>query len=127
MSQSLSVSPVQSFCFGAPQGEGTLLSLSPERLLRGQPERRDWPVFERADGKVSTGIWSGTAGAWRIDFPAGQFEFFHVLSGIGAIVPDEGERKPFGPGDAVMVPEGFRGVFEVTEKVTKQYMFVQNI
>jgi uncharacterized cupin superfamily protein len=40
-----------------------LLSLSPERLLRGQPERRDWPVFERADGKVSTGIWSGTAGA----------------------------------------------------------------
>lgn len=127
MSQSLSVSPVQSFCFGAPQGEGTLLSLSPERLLRGQPERRDWPVFERVDGKVSTGIWSGTAGAWRIDFPAGQFEFFHVLSGIGAIVPDEGERKPFGPGDAVMVPEGFRGVFEVTEKVTKQYMFVQNI
>jgi uncharacterized cupin superfamily protein len=127
MSQSFFMQPVQSECFNEPRGEGTLLSLSPERLLRGQPERRDWPVFERADGKVSTGIWSGTAGAWRIDFREGQFEFFHVLSGIGAIVPDEGERKPFGPGDAVMVPEGFRGVFEVTEKVTKQYMFVQNI
>lgn len=127
MSLSLTNSSIESHCFNLPEGEGVQLTLAPGRLLRGNPDRRDWPHFESADGKVSTGIWSGTSGAWRIDFPAGQYEFFHVLSGTGAIVADDGTRKPFGPGDAVFVPEGFRGVFEVTEKVTKQYMFVQGV
>ncbi len=128
MSEPLALGPdVASVCFALPEGPGQLLSLAPGRLLRGEPVREDWPHFETADGRLSAGIWRGTPGAWRVDFPAGQYEFFTVLSGRGAVRSDSGETRPFGPGEAVLMPAGFHGVFEVHETVTKQYCFVQGL
>ena len=52
-------------------------------------------------------------------------EFFHVLSGRIRITDEAGLARIFGPGEACVIPAGFKGVFEVLEPVTKHYVFVK--
>lgn len=95
----------------------------PERLVDGNPLRTTWNHFER-DG-MSAGLWSCAPGAWRIAFADDTDEFFHVLSGRIRITDEAGLARVFGPGEACVIPAGFKGVFEVLEPVTKHYVFVK--
>jgi uncharacterized cupin superfamily protein len=116
---------VTALAFGTPQEPGTRLYLPPERLVKNDPVRMEWPRYDDAGG-ASAGIWSGEVGAWTITFPPGQYEFFHVLSGRGAVISDAGMRQDFSAGESVLIPPGFSGVFEVVEKVEKHFFFLRS-
>ncbi len=94
----------------------------PARLVRGNPRRATLNLYTDPSGNLSAGVWSCEAGAWNIDFPQGKDEFFHVLEGRIRITGQTGRAEEFGPGDAGVIPAGFKGLFEVLEPVSKHYV-----
>jgi len=95
-----------------------------ERAIGAPPLRRTWEVHADAAAGLSIGEWACAPGAWRIAFHPGRHEFFQVLSGRLRIVDETGDGREFGPGDAGIIPAGFRGRFEVLEAVRKRYAMV---
>lgn len=95
----------------------------PERLIAGNPLRTTWNHYEHAG--VAAGTWSCEPGAWRIAFDDDKDEFFHVISGRLRICDEDGIGQEFGPGEACVIPGGFRGRFEVLEKLTKHYVLIE--
>ncbi|MFC4158768.1 cupin domain-containing protein [Chitinimonas lacunae] len=96
-----------------------------DRRLHGNPQRTTWSHFQSDDGLVDAGVWACEVGSWRIAFPAGQEEFFTVLSGRVRLHDEQGKVSEVGPGEALLIPAGFTGVFEVVEPVRKYYVIVQ--
>lgn len=96
----------------------------PDRLVTGNPDRTTWTHYSAAQGDFDCGIWGCEPGAWRIAFPAGKEEFFHVISGRLRITSHTGDAREFGPGDACVIPAGFEGVFEVIETVRKHFVVI---
>jgi len=94
----------------------------PGRLVRGNPLRATRNLYASADGQLSCGIWNCEVGAWKIDFPASKEEYFHVLEGRIRITGESGVAAEFGPGQACVIPAGFKGLFEVLEPVSKHYV-----
>jgi len=94
----------------------------PDRLVAGNPERTTWTHYSAGQGDFDCGVWGCEPGAWRIAFPAGKEEFFHVISGRIRISDDAGDAREFGPGDACVIPAGFTGLFEVLETVRKHFV-----
>jgi uncharacterized cupin superfamily protein len=108
--------------FRAATGEPEIDYPKPERLVRGNPRRATVNLYTDPSGRLSSGVWSCEAGAWKIDFPQGKDEYFHVLEGRIRITGETGVAEEFGPGDAGVIPAGFKGLFEVLEPVRKHYV-----
>ncbi|SCK27114.1 cupin domain-containing protein [Vogesella sp. LIG4] len=98
---------------------------NPARLVAGNPRRETWNAFDSHDGVCSAGIWGCETGAWRIAFAAGKDEFFCVISGRVRLSNEAGEAWEFGPGEAAVIPAGFRGEFRVLQPVRKYYVIVE--
>ena len=64
-----------------PDEGGAIDHPRPERLVRGNPRRETWPLYETADGVTSVGIWACEVGMWRIVFAPNKEEYFFVLEG----------------------------------------------
>jgi hypothetical protein len=96
----------------------------PERLVRGNPQRTTWSWHSTPDGVLDCGIWQCEPGAWRIAFADDTDEYFCVIEGRIRITSEDGNAHSFGPGDACVIPSGFRGTFEVLEAVRKHYVIV---
>lgn len=94
----------------------------PDRLVDGNPDRTTWTHYSALQGDFDCGIWACEPGAWRIAFPEGKEEFFHVISGLLRITDTQGVARTFGAGDACVIPAGFEGVFEVIEPVRKHFV-----
>lgn len=95
-----------------------------ERCIGTPPQRNTWSVYQGDQGEVDCGLWSCQPGAWRIAFHAHRHEFFHVLEGRIRITDEAGDGREFGPGDACVIPAGFKGVFAVLEPVRKYYVMI---
>ena len=115
--------------FGLPvSGEPELSYSKPERLLVGNPLRETWNALDAplqgAQG-LSTGVWRCQPGQWRIAFGPTEQEVFTVLEGRCRIHSDAGGFQEARPGQAIRIPPGFTGSFEVIEAVTKVYMILK--
>jgi hypothetical protein len=108
--------------FRAATGTPEIDYPKPERLVRGNPRRATVNLYTDPAGELSCGIWSCETGAWKIDFPRGKDEYFHVLEGRIRITGETGLAEEFGPGDAGVIRAGFKGLFEVLEAVRKHYV-----
>lgn len=97
----------------------------PERLLQGNPHRTTWNHYENPVTGTSSGIWACEPGAWRIEFADRKDEFFTVIEGRIRLTDEAGHAVEVGPGEAAVIPAGFRGVFEVLETVRKYYVVVE--
>ena len=95
-----------------------------ERCIGTPPQRSTWSVYQGDGGAVDCGVWACEPGAWRIAFHGNRHEFFHVLEGHLRITDADGTAKEFGPGDACVIPAGFKGVFEVLTPVRKYYVMM---
>lgn len=99
----------------------------PERLLRGNPLRETWNFLTASQpaGDVHVGVWRCEPGHWRIAFGPHEHELFTVLQGRCRIHNAEGGSETVGVGEALYIPPGFRGEFEVLEHLTKSYMICE--
>lgn len=97
----------------------------PERLQRGNPRRLTQTCYTSADQLVSSGIWSCEPGAWKIHFAEDKEEFFCVLSGRVRLHDESGQHVDIGPGEAAVIPPGFRGCFDVLEAVRKYFVVIE--
>lgn len=100
----------------------------PERLITGHPLRETWNTTSVDLGggrRLDCGVWRCEPGHWHIRMDDGEHELFTVLAGRCRLHPaDGGAAVEAGPGEAVVIPAGFRGSFEVLETVTKTYAIV---
>lgn len=110
--------------FADPAPAATADRPSPERAIGTAPLRLTAERYVADDGAISMGDWECEPGAWKIAFHADRHEFFQVLEGRLQIVSENGETRTFGPGDACIIPAGFRGEFHVLERVKKRYVMI---
>ncbi len=96
----------------------------PERLVRGNPRRTTWNHFTNASGEMFAGVWQCEAGSWRIEMGPTEDEFFFVTAGRCRLIDEAGVAVEAGPGEALVIPAGFKGVFDVLEPMQKYYVIV---
>lgn len=99
----------------------------PERLIRGNPLRETWNRVDDAlpAGRVYCGVWRCEPGHWRIAMGPSERELFTVLEGRCRVHDGQGSYQEAGPGEALYLPPGFAGEFEVLEHLTKTYMITE--
>lgn len=90
----------------------------PSRLVSGDPVHTTWSVDER-DG-LYAGIWRSTPGAWRVVYD--EWEYCCILDGVSVLTEEGGEAVTVRAGDSFVIPPGYRGVWEVVETTTKDYV-----
>jgi len=92
---------------------------APENILAGIPRTRASNQYSDASGEFFCGIWTSTAGKWRVRYT--EHEFCVIIEGRVRIESTAGEKHEFKAGDAFVVPAGFEGIWEVTEPCKKWY------
>lgn len=92
----------------------------PDRVVEGDPQHVTRMQFESPDGKLVAGTWTSTPGKWRAF--TDRDEFCTILSGHVRLVDESGEAKTFRTGDAFLIPNGFRGYWDVVETTTKHFV-----
>lgn len=96
-----------------------------ERRLDGKPTRTTWNHFTNHSGEVHAGVWASETGSWRIEFGERQDEFFFVTEGRCRITDHAGKATEAGPGESLIIPACFKGVFEVLAPMKKHYVIVE--
>ena len=107
-----------------PGTPGVVDHPKPDRLVRGNPRRETWSLYESGDGVSSVGIWACEPGMWRILFAANKEEYFFVLSGHVRLHDAAGGWVDVRAGQGAVIPAGFEGAFEVIEPVRKHFVVV---
>jgi uncharacterized cupin superfamily protein len=92
----------------------------PDRVLEGDPRHVTETRWESPDGHLVAGTWTSTPGRWRAF--ADRDEFCTILSGHVRLVSEDGTARSFRAGDSFLIPDGFRGRWEVLETTTKHFV-----
>jgi uncharacterized protein len=106
--------------FRDAQGAFEDASPSAVRVVSGTPVGEARDAYVR--GHLSAGVWRCTPGAWKVSYD--EWEYCHIVSGRGHLVPDDGTPQALGPGDGLVIEAGFRGVWEITETMEKHYVIL---
>ena len=92
----------------------------PERVVQGDPQHVTRMFFESPDGQLVAGTWTSTPGKWHAF--TDRDEFCMILSGHVRLVDEAGHAQTFRAGDAFLIPNGFRGYWDVIETTTKHFV-----
>jgi len=115
--------------FGLPvAGESDVSYPQPDRLISGNPRRDTWSAVETdlaGASRFYSGVWRSEVGHWRIAMGPTEQEVFTVLEGRCRVHSDQGGVQAAGPGQAIHIPPGFTGSFEVLETLTKVYVITE--
>ena len=95
-----------------------------ERREIGAPERRTWVLYESGPAGLAAGIWECEPGRWRIQMDPTEHEYMVVLAGRCRLHATDGGFTEAGPGEAVVIPAGFAGSFEVLQPLRKHFVIV---
>jgi len=109
-------------CFSADpisRAERRLADL-PDRVVEGDPNHETLMRFESPDGSLIAGTWTSTPGKWHAF--TDRDEFCTILSGHVRLIDEEGNAQTFKTGDAFLIPNGFRGYWDVIETTTKHFV-----
>lgn len=90
-----------------------------DRLVSGTPQTTVTNRFADPTGQFFAGDWSSTVGKWRVEYS--EHEFCQLTEGRVVLTSEEGRSWRFGPGDAWVIPAGFRGTWETVEPARKRY------
>lgn len=74
--------------------------------------------------KVEIGVWECTPGRFNADRSASS-EFCHFISGVIEMTHQDGTKQRLGAGDAIFLPLGWRGEWNVIEHLRKVYVITQ--
>ncbi|WP_424929122.1 cupin domain-containing protein [Amaricoccus tamworthensis] len=92
----------------------------PNRVVDGDPHHETMMHFTSPDGKLLAGTWTSTPGKW-IAF-TDRDEFCVILSGHVKLESEDGSVQEFRAGDSFLIPDGFRGWWNVVETTTKHFV-----
>lgn len=108
---------------GQTQSECSIDFPKTERLVKGNPERHTYSLYEHPN--MDCGIWQCEVGAWNIVFAENKQEFFTVIEGRVRLHAKHSDIViDVSAGEAGIIPPGFEGTFEVLEAVKKYYVNV---
>lgn len=96
----------------------------PTTLTPGQQEAAV-SLWTSPDGALDIGVWECTPGVFTADRSAAA-EFCHFLQGRIVMTHADGTRAELGPGDAIMLPRGWKGTWEIVEQTRKIYAFLSD-
>lgn len=74
---------------------------------------------------IETGLWECTPGAFTAE-RIGYTEICTILSGRVTLFVEGYEPVEYGPGDVIVMPSGWTGVWDVHEPLRKHYTTVQD-
>jgi uncharacterized protein len=77
-----------------------------------------WPS-DRA-GTMKSGIWQASPGHLE-GKREGWAEICHIIEGRATITTEGGAAEEIGPGDVLVLPEGWRGTWDIHEPIRKFY------
>lgn len=95
----------------------------PDRVVEGDPHHVTQMQFESPDASLIAGTWTSTPGKWHAF--TDRDEFCTILSGHCRLISASGDVQSFKTGDAFLIPNGFRGYWEVVETTTKHFVIRQ--
>lgn len=98
------------------------LAGKPTTLNPGQQEAAV-SLWASPDGALDIGLWECSPGRFTADRSAAA-EFCYFLAGKIVMTQLDGTRRDLGPGDAVMLPRGWKGTWEIVEHTRKIYVFL---
>lgn len=90
-----------------------------DKLVSGAPMTGFRPATEDETRGFHTGLWESEPGAWTVDYS--EDELCVIVAGRVRLTPTDGAPQEFGPGDAFVIPRGFKGTWETVEQVRKVY------
>ena len=74
--------------------------------------------YQSSNGKLSVGFYHGSEVTLRISgWPVDEFMYF--LEGKVEITNEDGSSKLYGPGDALVMPKGFKGTWRQLGPIKK--------
>src|SRR5699024_3396862 len=85
---------------------------------------REASVTTWAENGMKVGIWECTPGAFNSS-REGFTEICTILSGRVTLEVEGEEPMEFGPGDIMVTPAGWKGVWRVHETVRKQFTIIE--
>lgn len=103
----------------APLEERRLADL-PDRVVEGDPQHRSRSYFKSESGDMVAGTWTSTPGKWHAFVD--RDEFCYIVSGHVRLISADGNVQTFRTGDAFVIPNGFRGFWEVVCTTTKHFV-----
>lgn len=86
--------------------------------LEGAPVTQTIYLVDGADHQA--GIWTCTPGAF-VSNHVGYVECMHVVDGEAELRGEDGTVWRIEPGTLLVIPDGWKGVWRVTKKVTKSF------
>jgi len=107
---------------GQAQGPASRRRLAdlPDRVVEGDPHHASTLSFQSPDGRMIAGTWTSTPGKWHAF--TDRDEFCYILSGHVRLIAEDGSAQTYRTGDASLIPDGFRGDWEVIETTTKHFV-----
>lgn len=98
-------------------------AIDPAKLLDGNPTTTTENHYEDAGGRFFCGFWSSEPGEWRVDYS--EHELCQLLEGEVVLTAEDGGAERFGPGEAFVIPAGFKGSWRSVGRVRKLYALYQ--
>lgn len=93
----------------------------PTSLTEGQTEASSL-LWESLDGSTKIGIWECTPGHFTADRTAAG-EYCHIIAGHASVTNADGSgTREVGPGDLLVLPQGWTGRWEVHEHLRKLFV-----
>ena len=94
-----------------------------ERLVKGMPMAGSLAALTNDEQGFHVGQWVSEVGAWRVNYS--EDELCVILEGSGRLIGDDGSELSFKTGSAFVIPRGFQGIWETTERVRKIYAIAE--
>ena len=96
-------------------------SHKPTTLTAGQQEAAT-QLWASTDGRTKIGIWECQPGRFTADRSAAG-EYCHILSGRATVENADGSgARDIGPGDLLVLPQGWTGSWQIHEHMRKLYI-----
>jgi len=100
-----------------------LAPVQADRIIHGTPSTATVVMLDTPAHTM--GLWKVTPGAFETNH-AGYIEFIHVISGTGRLVSEAGVITELKAGTTSLMPEDWKGRWEVDETLTKVFTIIEH-
>lgn len=108
---------------GTPSDPGEVYFLPEDKRIAGNPQQTLWMQYTDPTKQFFVGVWRSEAGKWHVNYT--EEEHCHMLEGVSIITSATGEAVTVRAGDNFVMPRGFLGTWEVTERTTKRFVMYE--